>query len=73
MPNSPDKSKKYIARAATLGVEVIFYIVLGYWAGKYLAEKTGVAFMAVGGMLTGLVLSIVSVAFFIKKYLEDTT
>lgn len=66
-----NRNMKVIARAAALGAEVITFLVLGYFAGKFISGLTGRKLWVFWGATAGLVGSIVSIVLFIKKYLED--
>lgn len=66
-----NRNLKTIARAAALGVEVVVYLILGYYAGKFISGWTGHKIWMFWGVTAGLVGSIISIVLFIRSYLEE--
>lgn len=65
------KNLSVIARASIMGFEVVAYMIAGYLIGRFISSKTGYEFWMFWGVFVGLVMSVVSVLLFIKRYLED--
>lgn len=58
---------------SALGADLVVCILAGYYAGVYLSKWTGGGRSWVaGGVITGLVVGILSVALLIKRVLEDS-
>lgn len=66
-----NRNVRMIAKATALGIEVVIYLVVGYYAGKLVARWTGSSIWMFWGVMAGLSGSILNIVLFIKKYLED--
>lgn len=60
------------ALVGALGIQVGVCILLGYWAGAYISDRSGNSGWVVGGVLIGLAVGIVSVILVVKKVMEDS-
>lgn len=54
------------------GVDIALCILLGYWGGSWLSDRTGEQKYRAIGTLVGLFVGIVSVVFLIRLYVKDS-
>lgn len=72
-PNPNDNPWKAAGLVGILGVDLAICVLLGYYGGAYISERTGGHKMwVIAGLLLGLAAGIVSGIFLIKRFLEDT-
>jgi len=71
-PDSKQNPWRAAGLAGAIGADIALCTVLGYFAGKFMANTFGGASgWIVGGVMTGFFAGIASVVFLLKKFLED--
>lgn len=72
-PNPADNPWRAAALVGVLGIDLALCVLLGYFGGAYISNRTGgQKFWVIVGLLTGLLAGIVSGILLIKRFLEDT-
>lgn len=71
-PNPNENPWKAAALVGVLGIDLALCVLLGYFGGAYISNRTGgSAAWVVSGVLVGLLAGIVSGILLIKRFLED--
>lgn len=70
-PKSQDNPWKTLGWTSLIGLEVAVCIVAGYYGGAFLSSRTGEPAWKIVGVLTGLVIGVLSIVLLIKRYLEE--
>lgn len=72
-PNPNENPWRAAALVGVLGVDLALCVLLGYFGGAYISNRTGGhKAWVIAGILAGLAAGIVSGIFLIKRFLEDT-
>lgn len=72
MKNKTDNPWRMMGLVGTLGFEIVAFIIIGVWLGKYLDARfsTEPLWLTVG-VLGGLIIGIVSALFTLKTFIKD--
>ncbi|MBD2863582.1 AtpZ/AtpI family protein [Paenibacillus sp. IB182363] len=72
-PNNNDSPWRLLGWFGVAGMNVAICVVIGYFLGKWLSEWLGGGpIWSAVGALTGLVVGVVNIVYFIKKLTEET-
>lgn len=63
---------KYAGLAGAIGMDLVVCILLGYFGGAYLSDRTGHKAWIAAGVLLGLFAGLAFVVLLVKRFLEDT-
>jgi ATP synthase protein I len=68
-----DNPWKMAGLMGALGTDMVLCLVLGYFGGSFISERMGGhKGWIIAGVMTGLVVGIVSIVLIIKRFMEDT-
>ena len=57
---------------SALGMEVVVFVLMGYFGGSFISRRTGHIGWLIGGLLAGFALGIVGAVLMVWRVLEDT-
>ncbi|MDF2925851.1 MAG: hypothetical protein K0R57_4765 [Paenibacillaceae bacterium] len=63
---------KYVGFAGAIGMNLVVWIVIGYFGGGAIARRTGLEGFTAAGTLLGLFIGLASIVLMIKRILEET-
>jgi len=69
--NPNDNPWRMAGIMGALGMDMVVCLLLGYFAGSWLSERTGQRGWLIGGVLGGLVIGLLSIVLLIRRYLEE--
>ena len=67
-----DNPWKAAGMVGALGIEVVVFVLLGYFCGSYISRLTGHTGWVIGGVLVGFSLGIVGAVLMVRRVLEDS-
>lgn len=65
-------ARKYAGLAGSIGMNLVVCILLGYFGGDFLSERTGHKVWLAAGLLLGLFTGLAFIVLLVKRFLEDT-
>lgn len=63
---------KYAGLAGAVGMDLVVFILLGYYGGAAVSDRTGQRIWTAVGLMVGLLVALVTIVFMIKRILEET-
>jgi ATP synthase protein I len=70
---SQDNPWKTAGLMGALGTNMVVCLLIGYFGGSYISERTGGhKGWVIAGVMTGLFVGIISIVLIIKRFMEDT-
>lgn len=63
---------KYAGLASAIGMDLVVFMMLGYFGGAYVTNRTGLRIWTAVGILAGLFVALAGIVVLIKRILEET-
>jgi uncharacterized protein YneF (UPF0154 family) len=63
---------RYAGLAGAIGMDLVVCILLGYFGGAWISDRTGQRAWMAAGVLLGLFIGLAFIVLLIKRFLEDT-
>lgn len=63
---------KYAGLAGAIGMDLVVCILLGYFGGVFLSNRTGQKFWMAACVLLGLFVGLAFIVLLIKRFMEET-